>query len=59
MCQHPTHQVNVSRRGVLCAPDSSKCFETPCITKQVMNSSTSGYTFIDKHNEILNSLGLL
>ena len=24
MCQHPTHQVNVSRKGVLCAPDSSK-----------------------------------
>ena len=21
MCQHPTRQVNVSRKGVLCAPD--------------------------------------
>ena len=30
MCQHLTHQVNVSRKGVLCAPDSSKYFETPC-----------------------------
>ena len=26
----PTHQVNVSRKGVLCAPDSSKVFETLC-----------------------------
>ena len=32
MCEHPTHQVNVSRIGVLCAPDSSKIFGTPCIT---------------------------
>ena len=31
MCRHPAHQVNVSRKGVLCAPDYSKFFETPCI----------------------------
>ena len=32
MYQHPpTHQVKVSRKGVLCAPDSCKFFETPCI----------------------------
>ena len=24
MCQHPTRQVNVSRKRFLCAPDSSK-----------------------------------
>ena len=24
MCEHPAHQVNVSRIGVLCAPDSGK-----------------------------------
>ena len=33
MCQHPTRQVNVSRKGVLCAPDSRKFFETPCIIR--------------------------
>ena len=32
LCQHPTHQVNVSRKGVLCALDSRTSFETPCIT---------------------------
>ena len=26
MYQHPAHQVNVSRKGVLCALDSSKIF---------------------------------
>ena len=31
MCEHPAHQVNVSRIGVLCAPDSRKFFGTPCI----------------------------
>ena len=33
MRQHPGHQVNVSRKGVLCAPDYSKSFETPCIRR--------------------------
>ena len=28
MSQHPARQVNVSRKGVLCAPDYSKFFET-------------------------------
>ena len=36
MCQHPTHQVNVSRKGVLCAVDSSKFFETPCIVSKAI-----------------------
>ena len=31
MCQHPAHQVSVFWKGVLCAPDYSKFFETPCI----------------------------
>ena len=31
MCQRSTHQVNVSRKGVLSASDSIKFFETPCI----------------------------
>ena len=32
MCEHPAHQVNyVSRIAILCAPDSSKFFGTPCI----------------------------
>ena len=31
MCQLPTHQVNVSRKEVLCSPDSGKFYETPCI----------------------------
>ena len=31
MCQHPEHQVNVSRKGVLCALDYSKFSEMPCI----------------------------
>ena len=31
MCQHPAYQVNVSRKEVLCAQDSSKFFGTPCI----------------------------
>ena len=31
MCQHPTYQVNVSKKEALCVPDSSKFFETPCI----------------------------
>ena len=39
MCEHPTHQVNVSTKGVLCAPDSSKFFETPCI--QSVNSAVA------------------
>ena len=26
MCEHPAHQVNVFRIGVLCTPDSSKFF---------------------------------
>ena len=30
MCEHPAHQVNVSRIGVLCVPDSSNFFGTPC-----------------------------
>ena len=29
MCQHPAHQVNVSRKGHLCAPDYSNCFRHP------------------------------
>ena len=33
MCQYPVHQVNVSRKGVSCAPHSSKFFETPCILR--------------------------
>ena len=28
MCQHPAYQVNVSRKGVLCAPVSGKFFAT-------------------------------
>ena len=32
MCEQPAHQVNVSRTWFFCAPDSSKFFETPCIT---------------------------
>ena len=35
MCQHPKHQVKVSRKGVLCAPDSRKLFETPCMIRIV------------------------
>ena len=30
MCERPAHQVNVSRIGVLCVPDSSNFFGTPC-----------------------------
>ena len=33
--QHPAHQVNISRKEVLCAPDSSKFFGTPCIVSQL------------------------
>ena len=39
MCQHPIHQVNVSRKGVLCAPDYSNFFETPCILVDQKQSS--------------------
>ena len=35
MCEHPAHLVNVSRIGVLCAPDCSKFFGTPCIIKTI------------------------
>ena len=31
MCEHPAHQVNVSRIEILCESDSSKFFGTPCI----------------------------
>ena len=31
MSQYLTHKANLSREGVLCAPDSGKIFETPCI----------------------------
>ena len=31
MCEHPAHQVNVSQIGVLCVPDSTKFFGTPCV----------------------------
>ena len=31
VCEHPAHQVNVSRKGDLCAPDFDNFFETPCI----------------------------
>ena len=31
MCEHLAHQVNVSRMGVLCTPDSSKFWGAPCI----------------------------
>ena len=29
MCHHPTHEENLSRKGVLCAPDSSNFFLHP------------------------------
>ena len=32
----PTHQVNVSRKGVLCSPDFSKFSETPYITETLL-----------------------
>ena len=31
MCQHPAYQVNVSRKAVLCAPDSSKFLGHPVL----------------------------
>ena len=31
MYQHSAHQVNISRKAVLCAPDSRNIFETPRI----------------------------
>ena len=31
MCEHPAPQVNVTRTGVLYAPDSGKFFGTPCV----------------------------
>ena len=52
MCQHPAHQINVSRKGVLCAPDYSKFFGTPypvgstlsvvlsgCLTRREINAA--------------------
>ena len=36
MCQHPAYQVKVSRKGVLCEPDSSNFFETPCISQYLV-----------------------
>ena len=44
MYPHPARQVNVYRKGVLCVPNSSKFFETPCVgiksvwMKQELNS---------------------
>ena len=48
MCEHPVHQVNVSRIGVLCAPDSGKFFGTPCILDKtrvytIVFNSAMGY----------------
>ena len=34
MCHHPKNQVNVSRKRCLCALESSKFFEAPCIKNQ-------------------------
>ena len=31
MYQHPVHQVNGSKKGVLCTADYSKFFETPAL----------------------------
>ena len=31
MCQHPAYQVNVLRKGVLCAPDSSNFLGHPVL----------------------------
>ena len=41
MCQHPAHQVNVSRKGILCAADHSKFFETPCILQNARGKSNN------------------
>ena len=43
MWEHPAHQVNVSRIGILCTPDSSKFFGTPCIVAGV---STPNFTLV-------------
>ena len=37
MCEHPAHQVNVSRIRVLYAQDSSKFFGTPCIVEIILH----------------------
>ena len=31
MYQHPVHQESISRKAVLCAPDSRSFFGTPCM----------------------------
>ena len=33
MCQHPAHQVNISRKAVLCVPDSRNFFRHPVLLK--------------------------
>ena len=46
MCEHPAHQVNVSRIGVLCAPDSSNFFlGYPVYLKYFSNKNPTSRTF--------------
>ena len=52
MATTPTHQVNVSRKGPLCAPDSGKFFETPCIDAKKPCSGIYSFENIHKHGLI-------
>ena len=38
MCQHHAFQVNVSRKGVLCAPDSSNFLGTTCVKEILVDN---------------------
>ena len=43
---YPIHQVNVSRKRVLCAPESGKVFETPCVAEiMYLRMSATGRSY--------------
>ena len=51
MCQHPKHQVNVSRKRVLCALESGKRFGTPCIIILKAENDSSADDKLFQHNK--------
>ena len=54
MCQYPACQVNISRKRVLCSPDSSKLFER--YSGQIKRPS-SGYMCDMRQLQESNSVG--
>ena len=58
MC--PTHQVNVSRKRVLCEPKSGKFFETPCVVEiMYLRMSATGRSYTQNFFEVQYSILLL